>query len=557
MAGVSDLTDLARTTLGASATQTFSRRTLLRTLAAGMAGVALVSCGGATSPPTVPAVGTAGTAAAGSIKRGGRLVEASVLANPGWDIHLANTTIAAHVMVYECLLRYVAVDEKNGKFELRPALAEKWEQPDPQTVIFTLRRGVRFHDGSELTAEVVKWNLDRMAKDPQSNSRAQLTMINAVEAVDPFTVRIGLKSPSAAILPLLSDASGHGRAIISKAQFERIGAQEFNRNPSGTGPMRLKQYIQDDRSILEPFKDYWDLGVDGKPLPYLDEFVGRYIPDLATALVELQSGGVDIVRDLPPRDVVPAKGDPNLAFQDFPWSATQYLNFGFNLEKPPFDNVKVRQAVLFGMDREAMVKAVGFGSGAPLLFSYWMPGSLGYDPTLPNFQYNPDKAKQLLIEAGFPNGIDFELKFIQREPDTTAVQLQQQVWSKLGIRAKLVALERLAWVEDLKVKKFETGAWRGSMPFDPDLLKSQLTPGGGGNFTHIADPEITRLMAEAGATLDPQQRAASYGKVLTRLAEQAYIGPGFQVPIIYGYRKNVRGFTLLYGGIDNRATWKA
>ncbi len=555
-----------------------SRRGALQLAAVAVASLALAACGEATGPTTTASSGatvvTGGTSAAptaasggaattpaaamaGAVKRGGRIVEASVLANPGWDVHLANTVVAGHVMVFECLLRYVVTDDKTSKFELRPGLAEKWEQPDPQTVILTLRKGVKFHDGSDLTAEVVKWNLDRVTKEPKAAARSQLAVIESIEAPDATTVRVKLKTPSAAILALLSDGAGHTRAIISKAQFEKVGADDFNRNPSGTGPMRLKQYIQDDRAILEPFKDYWDKGADGKALPYLDEFVTRYIPDTATALVELQSGGVDIVKDLPPRDVASVRMSADLAFQEFPWAATQYLNFGFNVEKPPFNDVRVRQAVLFGMDREAMVKAVGFGSGAALRYSYFMPGSIGYDEALPTFRYNPDKAKQLLTEAGFGNGIDFEMKYIQREPDTTSVQLQQQVWAKLGIRVKLAGLERLAWVEDMKVKKFETGAWRGSMPFDPDLLKNQIATGGSANFTQFADPEIDRLMTEAGAILDTKQRTANYGKVITRLYEQAYIGPGYQVPTIYGYRKNLRGFTLLYNNIDYRAVWRA
>ena len=264
---------------------------------------------------------------------------------------------------------------------------------------------------------------------------------------------------------------------------------------------------------------------------------------------------MDLVRDLPPKDVVTVRANPSLILQGFPWSATQYFDLGFNLDKPPFNNVKVRQAVLYGMDREAMVKAVGFGSGAALLYPYWVPGSLGYDMSLPNYAYNADRAKQLLADAGMGSGIDFELKFIQREPDTTAAQLQQQVWGKLGIRVKLLGMERLAWLDDMKAKKFDVGIWRGSFPLDPDL-QTTITTGAASNFSQFADTQIDSLMKEAGATLDTKQRAATYRNVLTRLYDQAYIGSGFQVPTIYAYRKNLRGLTLQFGNVDFRAAWK-
>ena len=559
----------------------FTRRALLRAIAAGAASVALASCGGATGAPTATAGGatiTGGTSVAptavpgqpiaskganasaatssATIKRGGQLIQASNSASPGWDVHLASTIDTSHISCYECLLRYVLVDPASGRFELRPGLAESWEQPDPQTLILHLRQGVTFHDGSSLTASVVKWNLDRIINTPQAIAHGQFTVIGSTEAPDPMTVRLKLKTPSAAILTLLSDGATHNRAIISQAQFEKLGAQEFNRNGSGTGPMRLKQFIQDDRSIMEPFKDYWDKGADGKPLPYLDGLIYRYIPDLTTALVELQSGGIDIIRDMPPKDFVTAKANPKLGFIDYTWDATTYFNLGFNLKKPPFDNPKVRQAVLYGMDRDAIVKAVGFGAGSALLYNYWVPAVLGYDETIPNYKYNPDKAKQLLIDAGVPSGVNFELRFIDREPDTTSVQLQQQVWSKLGIQANLVKRERLAWIDDMKAGNFQAGAWRIGVQFDPDLTKLAVVTGGGQNYSGFSDPDIDQWMTDGGATLDTQQRAAAYKKVMTRLYDQAYIGPGYEVPSIFGYQKNVQGYSVLFFDLDHRATWK-
>ncbi len=233
------------------------------------------------------------------MKRGGQLVEASYIAIPSWDPQLfSGAGLSGWVMVYENLLNLDLVDQAQAKWELRPGLAESWDQPDATTIVFKLRKGVKFHDGSDLTGEVVKWNIDRMRSDPKAVLRTQLTAIDAVDAVDTSTVRVKLKAPSPAMLRILS--SGSQQAIISKAHFDKVGADGLALNPSGTGPMKLKSFKQDDRAVLEPFKDYWQNGADGKPLPYIDEFVFRYMPDLSTALVELQSGGVHAVRDFSP-----------------------------------------------------------------------------------------------------------------------------------------------------------------------------------------------------------------------------------------------------------------
>jgi ABC-type transport system substrate-binding protein len=291
--------------------------------------------------------------------------------------------------------------------------------------------------------------------------------------------------------------AGHTLAYECLLRYELVDEQasKFNLNASGAGPMRVKQFQQNDRALLEPFPDYWDKGADGKPLPYLDQFVDRYIPDLATALVELQSGGVDIVEDMPPRDVAAAKSNADLIFREMPWSATEYLNLGFNMSLAPFTNGKIRQAMLYGMDREAMVKAVGFGTGAAMYYnSTWLPGSLGYDESIMQYKYDADN-------------------------------------------------------------KFETCVWRGGMAADPDLLTSVRT-GGGTNYSNYSDPQIDEWMKEAGATLDTNQRAALYSKVITQIQDQAYVGSGFQAPKIYGYHKNIHGLRLNYDRVAYPTAWK-
>lgn len=542
------------------------RRELLRFLAASGATLALASCGANATATTAPASQPTAAAGGGSpaaaqpttntaskVKRGGRLIEASVLAIPGWDAHLSNVGgLSGYGLVYETLLRYELVDAPTARFELRPGLAERWEQPDPRTIVLNLRRGIKFHDGSDFNAEVVKWNLDRLAQNPKSTARSQLTPLESVEVIDPYALRLKLKNPSPAMLLILSDGAGYTRAMMSKAQFDKVGEAEYNRNPAGTGPMRLKSWVQDDRATLEPFKEYWELGADGKPLPYLDEFVSRFIPDLTTALVDLQAGGVDVVVEIPPKDVPTAKGNQALVYETLPWWGVQYFTLGFNTKKAPFDNPLVRRALLTSLDREGITKAVGFGVAQPQYYPYWSANTLGYDETIPKNEFNLDGARQLLAEAGLPNGFETEMKFIRREPDNSAAEYQQQIWAKIGVKVKIQALERLAWLDEMGADKFDIGCWRGGIDIDPEL-NTRVTTNASANFSHFSDPEIDRLMREGNGILDARQRQEIYKQVVRRIQEQAWIGSGFVIPYNIVRRKHVQGLTTKFSGVSFRA----
>jgi peptide/nickel transport system substrate-binding protein len=212
------------------------------------------------------------------------------------DPHLS-TSAEDRDVYYQLYSPLVGLD---ASLKIVPELAEAWEQPDPVTYLFRLRRGVKFHDGTDLTAEVVKWNFERML-NPASGSirRSELGNVKAVEVVDPLTVRVTLKEPDAALLATLSDRAG---MMVSRAAVEKHGP-DFARRPVGTGPFQFVEWVKDDHLSVRRFPGYWKAG-----LPHLDEIVYKPIPDHTVKLTALRTGTLDLIDDAQGREL--GEGQP-------------------------------------------------------------------------------------------------------------------------------------------------------------------------------------------------------------------------------------------------------
>lgn len=459
--------------------------------------------------------------------------------------------------LYNNLVRFELVDAKSWEHKVVGDLAESWDQPDLKTIVFKLKQGVKFHDGTDFNAEVAAWNILRSRDHPKSYMKTQMAAIDKAEAVDKSTLRITLKAPNAGFLRNLA-YPGTSVPIVSKAAMEKLGDEGFARSPVGTGPFKFKQWVTDDRLVMERNTEYFENGADGKALPYLDGFVSRYIPDASVAMVDARAGSIHILERLAAKDAATAKGDSNLVTYEMPWAGDVYFFGGFNLSKPPFDNVKVRQAALYGIDREGMAKALGYGIGVPYQYGEWAQGSLGYDESIVKYPYNPEKVKQLLTEAGYPDGISVELKVIAREPEQTIGEFVQQMWTAVGIKTKLVAMERLSWIDAMRAKNFDTAFWRGNFSYtavDADTASSRITTGSPGNWAQWGDPDVDRLMKEGAAVADPKKRQESYREVLKILQEKAYLYSGILVPYVNVWHKDVQGLGHNFSLPTVKAAW--
>lgn len=244
-------------------------------------------------------------------KRGGVFSIASVFAPDTLDVHIAQGVAGWSKLLYEPLLRVFLVDPATGEHAIMPALATSWAQPDPTTIVLKLRQGVKFHDGSEFNAPVAKWNLDRIRGESRSQAQQALASIGSIDALDDYTVSIHLSAPNTAQLSQLG--ANPMIQMISQKHFEAVGEAAFGKDPSGTGPMRFKSWIPDQKLDLEAFKGYWGTGADGKALPYLDGFTFRVIPDDSVALTDMQSGQLDMYESgIQAQNIPIARADPSM-----------------------------------------------------------------------------------------------------------------------------------------------------------------------------------------------------------------------------------------------------
>jgi peptide/nickel transport system substrate-binding protein len=243
------------------------------------------------------------------------------------------------------------------------------------------------------------------------------------------------------------------------------------------------------------------------------------------------------------QDVPTLKGSSEIVVESNPASGSFYICLGLHQTQGIFGkNVKVRQAALYALNREAMQKTFGFGQGTLTAYPYWTDGMIGYDKTLPAYTTNPDRAKQLLAEAGFAGGVDVTLSVIQRSPDTQQAEAIKQMWDAVGIRTKLDVLERTAWISKLKDGKvFDAAFWQGIYPADPDQNSQFLLTGGASNWGGYSNPQVDKLMADARTTLDQAKRADLYKQVQQAVYSDACIGVAYFAPIFYGYQKALKG----------------
>ena len=334
----------------------------------------------ATAPPVVAAPTTAPAPAANAaIKRGG---QATILQTNDFvsmdPVFASGPTASA---CYDYLLAWRP--NPDGTYGVQPLLARAWET-SADKIVFHLRDGIKFHDGSDLTADVVVWNINRMVQNPKSFARNYLSAVDAsnpATATDPLTVQLNLTRPSAAVLSSLSDATANGggtTAIVSKKAAEDHGEEWLALNPVGTGPFRFVSFTSGDKLQVQRNENYWRTGADGKPLPYLDGITYRVIIEATTQFNELRAGTSDFAQNIRGRDVPAARQIAHAHYLESPFSGNKRQYF-FNSLKPPFqDNLNLRQAIHHAVDREAIARAVGGGFGFPLPYEF-VPGSIGYD----------------------------------------------------------------------------------------------------------------------------------------------------------------------------------
>ena len=327
-----------------------------------------------------------------------------------FDNTLNTASDGTHFLIFDPLVFYERNDK--GVWDFAPGLAEKWELKDKEAT-FWLRKGVKFHDGSDWNADVMVWNINRAINEPKSVAKGVMGGIdwkNPTTVIDPYTVKVNLTGPTPGLLQGFNDSNAY---MMSKVSFEKMGADQFGLSPVGTGPFKFGEWKKNDRVTISRNENYWMKDEAGQQLPYLDGITTRLIIDDSVRLLELKAGTADFTELVQGKDVADIKADPKLNYREADWDGNAYRLI-FNAQGGKFfDNVKLRQAALYAIDHEALAKALGAGIGRAEKY-FPRPGSLGYDESLPYYWYDPAKAKALMAEAGFAGGLETTLSFDQR-----------------------------------------------------------------------------------------------------------------------------------------------
>lgn len=422
---------------------------------------------------------------------------------------------------------YQGLIQANLDGSYAPLLAESFEFADGGlSLVFKLRKGVKFTDGTAFDAAAVKANIDRGQNLPASLIKSALLPIQSVEVVDPSTVRFKFARTNAAIVDILADKAG---LMVSPAAFTRA---DLGIKPVGTGPYRLVSYQVGVQVVYERNPDYW-----GKP-GNLAKIVVKTYTDAAASLNALKTGEVDSAV-INGDDLDDAKRS-GLTVRVVESPVTEHALLNFSTK---FADIRVRKALSHATDRSQIA---GFARVGKPAWQYALPGSNLWDPALDGlYEYSPFKAKALLAEAGFANGFEFTLSYSARPYTSDLAQILQQQWAKSGFKVALRPLDATATV-DICITRKLCEALIGNQTTRLDmaaLASSTFITGARTNLGPNGLPDVEASVIEANSTLDEAKRLAAQKKINTILAIQTPDVPIRSVPTLVASRSNVMKFS--------------
>jgi peptide/nickel transport system substrate-binding protein len=424
-------------------------------------------------------------------------------------------------------------EAKGGEFI--PGLAEKWEvNASADRYTFYLRKDVKFHDGTPFTADAVKFTFDRIV-DPELKSQMAFSALGPYESttvVNPSTAVVKFKRPFA---PFLSSAGQSVLAPVSPDAVRKFG-KDFGTQPVGTGPFKFASYATDNvlRMVRNPDYRWGPSLFKNQGPPYLDAVSWRIIPEASTRLAALRAGEVHIIQDVPTQEYrnVQREASIQLLQGDLAGSGWSMM---MNVTKPPTDDVRVRQALEWGVDKAAMVRAVWLGVHKPAC-SPITSSMFGFDPaTCGVYKYDPKKAGDLLDEAGWkmgPGGVrkkdgqDLALALYYRSdnPDFTAMAtFLQSMYQQIGIRVDLNGLAQAGYFNAVRAGQHNLQFWWDTRT-DPDVVRILLysaNANGGTNRNRYKNAEMDTLIDDAAGTTDPAKRKRLYSQIQMKTLQEA------------------------------------
>ena len=515
---------------------------------------------------SIPSFSSAAQAASSPPKYGGTLrIQGQ---DPlGWDPHktFSYRTHLALNFVYGRALEFPAGPEHDPTdYTPIPGLVESWEQPNKTTYIFHVRKGVKFHNkppvnGRELIADDIKYTIERMW-EKKFTYRDLFALVSKMETPDRHTLKVTLKEP---YVPFLSSMANHYVSILAKEVGEKYGDFVKPETAIGTGPFMLESYQPNVKSIFRRNPDYYK-----KWMPYVDTIEWMVMPDPSARLSALRSGNLDIdLAMAAPLIETVKRSNPELTFYDYVGVGGQVLYF--NVNRKPFNDIRVRRAMALAFDRKAWLQAFYLGKGAidngpPVLAAQkeWKLPTAQLGPGARYFEYNLDEAKKLMKEAGYPNGFKSKL-------DGTAgygpaivdhMELVKDMMSKIGIEITLNLKEYADWAATGHAGIYEEMAYGPMTPYIEvdEWTYEMLHTGASANKCHCADPRLDELLKQQRRTFDKAERKKVLEQVQKHVADQVYyIYPpvGFTYAAWHPWVKNYRPHAGYLSGEVFRGVW--
>jgi peptide/nickel transport system substrate-binding protein len=418
-----------------------------------------------------------------------------------------------HYQIYDSLVRI----DSSGK--IVPWLAEKWDiAPDGKSITFTLRKDVKFHDGSVFDADSVKWNIERYIKTTGSARSGELASVDTLTVVDANTVKFNLKAPFAPLLANLVDRAG---MMVSRKAFEAATSpDDFTRKAfkAGTGPFMLTEAVKNDHITLEKNPTWWGKDKDGSALPYLDKITIKPITDGSVRVTNLKTNDAQVANNVAPKDVAGLKTDSSVVYQEKPG-----LSFGSLIPNEKegfiFNERRYVKAVSMAIDRKEILDKVFFGIGA-IGYGTIAPSHFAYDPNFKPFEKpDPDGAKKLVQDVG-KGKLQFEL--LVSSGDATTLQLAQLMQAQLLKADIQMDITQLQFAEILKLQNDHTFkgltliGWSGRI--DPDgNTYDHIYSGRPFNDSGYTNKDVDKFLDEQRSTSDQEKR-----KTALRAAEKLY-----------------------------------
>ena len=448
--------------------------------------------------------------------------------DPASIFGIENQTVAGHI--YNGLVKY---DQATN--EIRPDLATEWSISEDGTAwTFKLRDGVKWHNGyGVLTADDVKFSLERVL-DPDTSSRyrGQLAGVKSVEAPDPLTVVITLESPNAGLLNKLT-AFNQGWIVSRKAVTE-IGAEEYKLKPVGTGPFVFDSWTAGSQARIVANPDYFE------GAPAVDSVVFRIIKDETAAAIALENGEIDIFFALQQPPVIDRlRNADEVTVLDRP--ANHTINLVMNSTVAPLGDVRVRKAIAYGINRQAIID--GYFKGTKATGHSVLTSSFPqYTEEVPQYPYDPEKAKALLAEAG-AEGFTLELVSVGLSPYDQLVVPMASDLEKVGIKTKITVLERGAYLQARTKGDIMTCITGVVGPPDPDsplvtLYATQSFPPG---LNTARYDQVDGMLADAAAEQDEAARTAVYRQILAKTMEDVPVLPLYADRLFLAHGNQVKG----------------